>query len=166
MFVQIAVFLGKGGFYQNKKCVKMLIRFYEADKMRYDDVGDYFTYKNTLYIVSYKFKKPYLKYYVFVHEFVEFFLLKTKGISFRIIDEIDTERRGDIKAEKEYDFAHSVALRAEKLLSLFFSHSYMKIQKEILSARPEVLNDLSIQKYVKYLKKKGKLIFELKWIER
>ena len=141
----------------------MKVKFYVIEHFRFDDVGDYFLYKNALYIISYKFKNIKYCYSVFLHEFVEYFLLKAKGVSYKEIDLLDTDKakgKRFKKVEKEYDKAHEVALGCERILAKALGLDFKKSQREILKITPKILTDLSVKKYLKLLKKHGKLIFE------
>lgn len=70
------------------------LKFEVRDVMRYDDVGDYFG--NT--IVAYDFKDDVITNAIFLHEFIEYMLIKSSGIEPELIDKLDT----DPKAYKDY----------------------------------------------------------------
>lgn len=63
------------------------LKFEIRDSMRYDDVGDYFD--NT--IVAYDFKDDVITNAIFLHEFVEYMLIKSAGIDPSLIDKFDTD---------------------------------------------------------------------------
>ena len=93
--------------------------------MRYDDVGDYYiTKENNLYITAYKNKSMPCKYVygILLHELIEALILYFRRVPFKAIDAIDTENTSIYSREKlkkykrQYDYAHNVALKVEKIL--------------------------------------------------
>jgi hypothetical protein len=81
--------------------------------MRYDDVGDY--YGDT--IVAYDFKNDVINNAIFLHEFVEYTLIKSAGIDHTLIDKFDTDPSYPDKYPKEYalyEKFHDMANMIEK----------------------------------------------------
>lgn len=64
------------------------LKFAVRDIMRYDDVGDYFG--DT--IVAYDFKDDVITNAIFLHEFIEYTLVKSAGIDPSLIDKFDTDK--------------------------------------------------------------------------
>jgi hypothetical protein len=75
------------------------LKFEVRDAMRYDDVGDYFD--NT--IVAYDFKDDVITNAIFLHEFVEYMLIKSAGIDPSLIDKFDTDETYEDKFPEEFD---------------------------------------------------------------
>ncbi len=75
------------------------LKFELRDIMRYDDVGDYF--ENT--IVAYDFKNEVINNAIFLHEFVEYTLIKSAGIDPSLIDKFDTDETYADKFPKEFN---------------------------------------------------------------
>lgn len=69
------------------------LKFEVRDAMRYDDAGDYFD--NT--IVAYDFKNDVITNAIFLHEFIEYMLLKASGIEPELIDKFDND---DVSAKE------------------------------------------------------------------
>lgn len=74
------------------------LKFELRDIMRYDDVGDYFG--DT--IVAYDFKDDVVNNAIFLHEFIEYTLIKSAGIDPSLIDKFDTDKTFPNKYPKEY----------------------------------------------------------------
>lgn len=63
------------------------LKFELRDLMRYDDVGDYF--ENT--IVSYDMNDDVINNAIMIHEFVEYLLIKSAGLTPEMIDKFDND---------------------------------------------------------------------------
>lgn len=74
------------------------LKFELRDIMRYDDVGDYF--EDT--IVAYDFKDPVINNAIFIHEFIEYTLIKSAGIDPSLIDKFDTDDDAPEKYPEEF----------------------------------------------------------------
>jgi len=89
------------------------LKFEVRDVMRYDDVGDYFG--NT--IVAYDFQDDIITNAIFLHEFVEYMLIKSSGIEPELIDKFDTDSSYEEKYPREYalyEKFHSMANKIER----------------------------------------------------
>ena len=74
------------------------LKFELRDIMRYDDVGDYFG--DT--IVAYDFKDDVINNAIFIHEFIEYTLIKSAGINPALIDKFDTDDDAPAKYPEEF----------------------------------------------------------------
>lgn len=74
------------------------LKFEVRDIMRYNDVGDYFD--NT--IVAYDFKDDVVTNAIFLHEFIEYTLIKSAGIDPALIDKFDTDKSSPAKFPEEF----------------------------------------------------------------
>ncbi len=74
------------------------LKFEVRDIMRYNDVGDYFD--NT--IVAYDFKDDVVTNAIFLHEFIEYTLIKSAGIEPELIDKFDTDKSAPAKHPEEF----------------------------------------------------------------
>lgn len=74
------------------------LKFEVRDIMRYDDVGDYFG--DT--IVAYDFKDDVITNAIFLHEFIEYTLVKSAGIDPELIDKFDTDKNYPAKYPEEF----------------------------------------------------------------
>jgi hypothetical protein len=74
------------------------LKFELRDIMRYDDVGDYFG--DT--IVAYDFKDEVVSNAIFLHEFIEYTLIKSAGIDPSLIDKFDIDKASPEEFPKEY----------------------------------------------------------------
>lgn len=89
------------------------LKFEVRDSMRYDDVGDYFA--NT--IVAYDFKDDIITNAIFLHEFIEYMLIKSSGIEPELIDKFDTDDTYPTLHPKEfalYTKYHDMANQVER----------------------------------------------------
>lgn len=89
------------------------LKFELRDIMRYDDVGDYF--EDT--IVAYDFKDDVINNAIFLHEFIEYTLIKSAGIDPSLIDKFDTEDDAPDQHPQEfaqYEKFHDLANLVEK----------------------------------------------------
>jgi len=90
------------------------VRFVVADKMRYDELGDYL--ENGKIVAYNTGKKEYVQA-VLLHEFVEFALIKALGIPVGWIDKFDTDKSFKLKRPKKYEqyrIAHYLATLVER----------------------------------------------------
>jgi len=74
------------------------LKFELRDIMRYDDVGDYFG--DT--IVAYDFKDEVVSNAIFLHEFIEYTLIKSAGIDPTLIDKFDMDKASPEEFPEEY----------------------------------------------------------------
>jgi len=74
------------------------LKFQVRKSMRYDDVGDYFDTK----IISYDMENPIINNAIMLHEFIEYTLIRSAGISVSMIDDFDTDDDAPDKHKKEY----------------------------------------------------------------
>lgn len=89
------------------------LKFEVRDSMRYDDVGDYFD--NT--IIAYDFQNDIITNAIFLHEFIEYMLIKSSGIEPELIDRFDTEPDSQKEFPREYKLYskyHDMANQVEK----------------------------------------------------
>lgn len=89
------------------------LKFEVRDAMRYDDAGDYFD--NT--IIAYDFKNDVITNAIFLHEFIEYMLLKASGIEPELIDKFDTDSTSSKEHPKEfalYGKFHDMANQVER----------------------------------------------------
>lgn len=89
------------------------LKFEVRDAMRYDDAGDYFD--NT--IVAYDFKNDVITNAIFLHEFIEYMLLKASGIEPELIDKFDNDDVSAKEHPKEfalYGKFHEMANQVER----------------------------------------------------
>lgn len=89
------------------------LKFEVRDVMRYDDVGDYFG--NT--IVAYDFQDDIITNAIFLHEFIEYMLIKSSGIEADLIDKFDTDESYEKKFPREfalYEKFHNMANKIER----------------------------------------------------
>lgn len=89
------------------------LKFEVRDAMRYDDAGDYFD--NT--IVAYDFKNDVITNAIFLHEFIEYMLIKASGIEPDLIDRFDTDDTSKKEFPKEfalYGKFHEMANQVER----------------------------------------------------
>lgn len=89
------------------------LKFEVRDSMRYDDVGDYFG--NT--IIAYDFKDDVITNAIFLHEFIEYMLIKSSGIEPELIDKLDTDPKASDEHPKEwklYSKYHEMANQVER----------------------------------------------------
>lgn len=75
------------------------LKFELREIMRYDDVGDYFD--DT--IVAYDFKNEVINNAIFLHEFIEYTLIKSAGIEPSLIDKFDTDPEYPEKFPEEFN---------------------------------------------------------------
>lgn len=89
------------------------LQFQVKDAMRYDDVGDY--YGNI--IVTYDMKDDVVNNAILIHEFVEYMLIRSAGLSSEMIDQFDNDehsREAHPKEYKLYEKFHNLANKVER----------------------------------------------------
>ncbi|GDX62434.1 hypothetical protein LBMAG33_7440 [Candidatus Levyibacteriota bacterium] len=89
------------------------LKFEVRDVMRYDDVGDYFDNK----IIAYDFKDDIITNAIFLHEFIEYMLIKSSGIDASLIDRFDTDDDAPEMHPREYELYekfHDMSNRVER----------------------------------------------------
>lgn len=74
------------------------LKFEIRDQMRYDDVGDY--YGDT--IVSYDMKDDIVNNAILIHEFIEYVLIRSAGLSSEMIDMFDNDETAEDRYPKEF----------------------------------------------------------------
>lgn len=74
------------------------LKFEIRDEMRYDDVGDYFDHT----IIAYNMKDEIINNAILLHEFIEYTLIKSAGMSSEMIDLFDTDPEHKLKFPEEY----------------------------------------------------------------
>ncbi len=87
------------------------LKFEVRDIMRYDDVGDYFG--NT--IVAYDFDDPIITNAIFLHEFIEYMLIKSSGIEPELVDKFDTDQSYEEQYPREYALYEKFHMMANKI---------------------------------------------------
>lgn len=128
------------------------LKFELRDIMRYDDVGDYFG--NT--IVAYDFKDDIVNNAIFLHEFIEYTLVKSAGIDPAMIDMFDTDETHKEKFPKEYELYtkfHKMANVIERQFVENLGISWSEHDKKIYSANVQVAQS-EVQKISDELHKK------------
>ena len=93
------------------------LKFEVHNVMRYDDVGDYFD--DT--IIAYDFGDDIITNAIFLHEFIEYMLIKSSGIDPLLIDRFDTEEGIEEKYPREYKLYeefHDMANMVERQFKL------------------------------------------------
>jgi hypothetical protein len=121
-------------------------KFEVRDVMRYDDVGDYF--ENT--IIAYDFQDDIISNAIFLHEFIEYTLLKSSGIDSALIDQFDINPQSRKEHPKEYllygkfhDMANSIERQFIENLGLSWEEHDKKINtKKIKIAVRQIQNEL------------------------
>ena len=89
------------------------LKFELKNVMRYNDVGDYFD--NT--IIAYDFKNDIVTNAIFLHEFIEYTLIKSSGIETTLIDKFDTDPTSAKQYPEQfalYEKYHDMANMIEK----------------------------------------------------
>jgi len=89
------------------------LSFEIKDAMRYDDVGDY--YGNT--IVTYDMQDDIVNNAILIHEFIEYTLIRSAGISSELIDLFDNDDDAPDRYPEEYKLYlkfHNMANRVER----------------------------------------------------
>lgn len=122
------------------------LKFEVRDIMRYDDAGDYF--ENT--IIAYDFEDDVVSNAIFLHEFIEYVLLKSSGIEPALIDQFDTNPQSRKEHPKEYglydkfhDMANTIERQFIENLGLSWEEHAKKINtKKIKVAVQKIQNEL------------------------
>lgn len=113
------------------------LKFELRDIMRYDDVGDYFA--NT--IVAYDFKDDVISNAIFLHEFIEYTLIKSAGIPPELIDKFDTDEGYEERYPQEYELYekfHRMANAIERQFIENLGYSWKEHDKKIYTAKVKV----------------------------
>ncbi len=113
------------------------LKFRLRKSMRYDDVGDYID--NT--IISYDMKNPIITNAIMLHEFIEYTLIKSAGISVAMIDAFDTDDRAAKKHKKEYKLYckyHRIADKVEREFIENMGMDWKAYQKAIYDVEVKV----------------------------
>ncbi len=113
------------------------LKFKVRKAMRYDDVGDYLD--NT--IISYDMKNPIINNAIMFHEFIEYTLIRSAGISVSMIDDFDTDDDAPDKHKKEYKLYckyHRMANTIERHFIENMGMNWKSYQKAIYSATVKV----------------------------
>lgn len=122
------------------------LKFELHEIMRYDDVGDY--YDNT--IVAYDFQDNVITNAIFLHEFIEYTLIKSAGIDPALIDKFDTDEKMSTQYPKEYalyskfhDMANMIEKRFIENLGLSWEEHDKKINMtKVKTALQEISDEL------------------------
>ena len=94
------------------------LKFEIKDTMRYDDVGDY--YGNT--IVSYDMKDPIVNNAILIHEFIEYTLIRSAGLSSELIDLFDNDDDAPYDYPEEYELYSKFHRMANKIERQFIEN--------------------------------------------
>lgn len=94
------------------------LKFEVKDSMRYDDVGDY--YGDT--IVCFDMKDPIINNAILVHEFIEYTLIRSAGISSELIDLFDNDEDAPDKYPQEYELYSKFHRMANKIERQFIEN--------------------------------------------
>lgn len=89
------------------------LKFEIHDSMRYDDVGDYYDHT----IIAYNMKDEIINNAILLHEFIEYTLIKSAGLSSEMIDKFDTDSKHKFEFPEEYKLYrkfHQLANMVEK----------------------------------------------------
>jgi hypothetical protein len=130
------------------------LKFRVKKSMRYDDVGDYFDST----IIAYDMKNPIFNNGIMLHEFIEYTLIKSAGISVAMIDAFDTDDAAPKKHPEEYKLYckyHRMANTIERHFIENMGLSWKDYQKAIYSVKVKV--KLSKKKGSKKQKKNWKM---------
>ncbi len=110
------------------------VRFEIRKIMRYEDVGDYFD--NT--IVAYDMGDPIVNNAIFIHEFIEFTLIKSAGITPALIDKFDTDDDAPDQYPQEYKLYrkyHRLANKIERQFIENLGYDWKSHEKRIDTAK-------------------------------
>jgi len=129
------------------------LKFEVKDSMRYDDVGDYFD--NT--IVAYDFKDDVITNAIFLHEFIEYMLIKSSGIEPELIDKLDMDpKASDIHPRewKLYSKYHEMANQVERQFIENLGLNWEEYDKTINTKKVKVaVQQLSQEMHKKQMEK-------------
>lgn len=106
------------------------LRFKVSKTMRYDDVGDYYD----LNVIAYDMKNPIITNAIMLHEFIEYTLIRSAGISVSMIDAFDTDEKAPKKHKMEYDLYckyHRIADNVERYFIKNMGMDWKNYQKAI-----------------------------------
>ena len=113
------------------------LRFKLQDKMRYDDVGDY--YENT--IIAFDMKDMVINNAILIHEFIEYTLIRSAGLTPEMIDKLDTDPDANKKypeAWKLYNKFHRLANRIERQFIENLGFNWDHHEEKIYTTRVKV----------------------------
>jgi len=126
--------------------LKINIRTKPMEKMRIKDVGDYYwtispvPEENIWKIVVAEMENPDYEFLIALHEFIESYLLKRRGIDFRVVDEYDEKfekekgksPKNAIAGEQKdcpYRREHIFATKIEKIIAKYLKVNWKKYEK-------------------------------------
>lgn len=110
------------------------LKFEVRDVMRYDDVGDYFD--NT--IIAYDFQDDIITNAIFLHEFIEYMLIKSSGIEPELIDKLDTDPDAEEQYPREaalYEKFHNMANKIEHQFIENLGYNWEDYDKKIYTTK-------------------------------
>ncbi|MBI5044592.1 MAG: hypothetical protein HZC02_01590 [Candidatus Levybacteria bacterium] len=130
------------------------LKFEVRDVMRYDDAGDYFA--NT--IVAYDFKDDVITNAIFLHEFIEYMLIKSSGIEPELIDKLDTVPNAEKDYPREwklYEKYHDMANSVERQFIENLGLNWEEYDKTVNTAKIKTaVRHLSDEMHKKQMDKK------------
>lgn len=115
------------------------LKFRVRKSMRYDDVGDYFESS----IIAYDTRKPIYNNAIMLHEFIEYSLISSAGISVKMIDAFDTDDSAPEKYRKEYKLYckyHRIANNIERHFIENMGINWNDYQKAIYNVNVKIKN--------------------------
>ncbi len=113
------------------------LKFEVKDTMRYDDVGDYFDHT----IIAFDMRDEIINNAIFLHEFIEYTLIKSAGLSSELIDKFDTDDSYKDKFPEEYALYrkfHQLANQVERQFVENLGIDWEEHDKKIYSAKVAV----------------------------
>ena len=113
------------------------LKFRVKKSMRYDDVGDYFDST----IISYDMKNPVFNNGIMLHEFIEYTLIRSAGISVAMIDAFDTNDATPKKYPNEYKLYrkyHRMANAIERRFIENMGITWKEYQKAVYSVKVKI----------------------------
>lgn len=113
------------------------LKFRVRKSMRYDDVGDYFDST----IISYDMKNPIFNNGILLHEFIEYTLIRSAGISVSMIDAFDNDETAPEKHPKEYRLYrnyHRIANNVERRFIENMGIPWKEYQKAVYGVKVKV----------------------------
>lgn len=113
------------------------LKFKVVKAMRYDDVGDYFDST----IISYDMKNPIYNNGIMLHEFIEYSLIRSAGITGARIDAFDTTDTAQEKYPEQYKLYrkyHRIANNVERHFIENMGLSWKEYQKAVYSIKVKI----------------------------
>lgn len=113
------------------------LKFKVSKSMRYDDVGDYLESS----IIAYDMKNPIITNAIMLHEFIEYSLIRSAGISVAMIDAFDTDDDAPEKHKREYRLYtkyHRIANNVERHFIENMGMTWKAYQKSVYSVEVKV----------------------------